>query len=349
MATPTIPERRLMAAGLKKSGQSWGTAEALGAGFGVLLESDGGLNRTQPYLPAMEADSPMVLEGDLGPIDPVVFAPEFTMRYDPGALGIAIALLFGTAGAPDNKGSGAYRHTFQWADENYGNFVTFALEKAAKILEVASAKPMSLDLSVADGLIKGSIGFIGNTLIDSSAVNTLTQMDALTYKDRGNRMKFTEAEVKMNSQIAGAVQSETALEVSDISIHYERPQDNPHKAGSAAIIEPAENAHPIITVDLNFPRMNTVNAAFFATDFIAELEQKMEIRITGTLIGATFYRYIYLVFPRLRVIETEYTWDEVIPARIKLQAEEAAAAPTGFSYARPHAYLENTRSTDYLA
>ena len=51
----------------------------------------------------------------------------------------------------------------------------------------------------------------------------------------------------MNSQIAGDVSSETALEFSDMSIHYERPQDSVHKAGSASIIEPAENGHPIIT------------------------------------------------------------------------------------------------------
>ncbi len=348
MTTPAVPLRKEMAAAITRGTSAWGTAIALGALKGCLLESDGDLKRTQPYVPAMEADSPFVLEGDLPVIDPVNFAPTFSMRYDPGSLGVAIALLFGTAGSPDNKGAGAYRHTFQWANENYGNFLTFALEKVSKIFEVPSAKPMSLDFSVADGLIKGSMGFIGDLVKDDSVINTATQMDAVTYKDRGNRMKFKEAVVKMNSQVAGDVSSATALEVSDMTIHYERPQDNPYKAGSPSIIEPVESAHPIVTVDLTFPRMNAVNAAFFATDFIAELEQKMEIIITGTLIGATFYRYMELQFPRLRIIECDYTWSEVIPGHIKLQAEEPTSVPTGMSYARPHIYLENTRSTDYL-
>lgn len=348
MAIPSVPERRLMAAGFKK-GAAWATALATGAGLGALLESDGGLTRTQPYLPAVEADTPMVLEGDLGPIDPISFTPEFTMRYDPGGIGIAIASLFGTAGAPDNKGAGAYRHAFQWADEIYGNFVTFAVEKRSKIFEVASAKPTAFDLSIADGLIKGSLAFIGNTLIDTSTVNTLTQMDAITYADRGNRMKFSQAVVKMNDEAGGDVSGETALEISDMSIHYERPHDSPLKAGSNFIIEPAENAHPIITVDLTFPRMNTINNAYFTTDFIAEIEKKMEIIITGSLIGSTYYRYLELQFPRLRVVACDYTWDEVIPAHITLQAEEAASTPTGMSYARPHIYLENTASADYLA
>ncbi|MCK4759724.1 MAG: hypothetical protein KAT69_06715, partial [Candidatus Aminicenantes bacterium] len=67
-ATPTIPQRRLLAAGAIKSAQIWGTADAISEG--MLIEGDGGLARTQPYLPAREADTPFVMEGDLGNIEP---------------------------------------------------------------------------------------------------------------------------------------------------------------------------------------------------------------------------------------------------------------------------------------
>ena len=70
MTTPSVAQRRLMAAGFR-NGAAWGTALETGAGLGALLESDGGLSRTQPYLPAKEADTPFPVEGDLGPIDPV--------------------------------------------------------------------------------------------------------------------------------------------------------------------------------------------------------------------------------------------------------------------------------------
>lgn len=348
MTTPSIAQKRLLAAGAKKSAQSWGTAEALGAGYGLDIDTDGGLIRSQSYFPSMGADQPFTKEGDLGQVDPVDFSPEFDLRYDPGAIGILIAQLFGTAGSPDNKGAGAYRHTFQWNDENYGEFSTFAIERVSKIFEVQSAKPYMLDLSVADGFMRGVLGLRGNSLTDNSSVNTATQMDALTYKDRGNRCKFSQAVIKMNDQSGGTIQSETALQVSDMSIHYERPHDGLHAAGSASIIEPAENGAPIVTVDLTFPRMNAVNNIYFTTDFIAEVEKKMEIRITGALIGATYYYYYYLLFPRLRIVECDYTFDEIVPAHIKLQAEEPASNPTGMSYARPHVYLENNRSTDYL-
>jgi len=347
MATPTVPEARLMAFAIKK-GADWGTAVALGATFGALLESDGGLNRTQPYLPAMEADTPFVLEGDLGPINPITFAPEFTMRYDPGGLGIAMASFFGTAGTPVTATAGVYQHTLQWADEIYGNFITFGTERTAKIFEVASAKPISLDLNVAKGLIKGNMAFIGNTLINTSAINTLTQMDAITYADRGNRIKFTETTVKMNDQTGGNAVSETALEVSGLSIHFERPHDNPHKAGSASIIEPAENGHPIITVDLQFPRENTTNMAYFATDFIGEVEKKMLINFQGEIFSGAYTYYWDLYFPRLRVINAPSTYEAVLKNGLQLQAEEASAAPTGMSYARPYLFMENARALDYL-
>lgn len=347
MATPSIPQRRLMAAGFKK-GAAWGTALATGAGLGTLLESDGGLIRNQPYLPARESDTQFVLEGDLGNVEPVTFTPGFSMRYDLGGLGVALASFFGTAGAPASQGQEVYLHTFQWADEIYGNFVTFALEKVSKIFEVASAKPTAFDLSIADMILKATMAFIGNTLIDNSAVNTATQLDAITYATRGNRCKFSQCVIKMNDESGEDVASETALEVSDLSVHYERPHDSPHKAGANTIIEPSENGHPIVNLTLTFPRMNTTNNVYFTTDFIAEVEKKITIEFTGEVIGATTYVF-KMWFPRLRITNCEYTWDEVIPGSITLQAEEAALNPTGMSYKRPYLTLQNKRSTDYLS
>lgn len=346
-ATPIIPQRRLLAAGAKKCASAWGTAEALGAGYGMLIEEDGGLARAQPYLPAAEADTPFPLEGDLGNIEPVEFAPAFTMRYDPGAIGILMAQLFGTAGGPTDLTQGAYGHKLQWADENYGEFATFCVERPSKIYEVSNAKPYMLDLTIADGFLKGALGLRGNTLITNSVLNTLTQIDALTYADRGNRIKFSQLSVYMEDQSGGSPISAGVIEVSDLSIHYERPQDAPHKAGSEYIIEPIENAAPIVTIDLTFPRMNTTNDDYF-DDFIAETEKKMLLRFYGATLGIDEYR-LELWFPRLRVIAADYAFDEVVPGHITLQAEEAVSIPTGMTYKRPWIYMVNTRSTDYIA
>lgn len=349
MTIPSMPQRRLLAAGAKKSAQSWGTAEALGAGYGLLLESDGGLVRNQPYLPAKEADTPFILEGDLGPIDPVDFAPAFTQRYDPGALGILIAQLFGTAGSPGAVGAG-YAHILKWAEENYGEFCSFAVERVSKILEVPSAKPHMLDLNIADGLLKGTLGLRGDTVKNDSSVNTATEMDALTYADRGNRIKFSELTVYLVNQSLGSdPDTTTAIVLSDVSLHFERPQDSPHKAGSKSIIEPMENAHSVITITMTFPRMNAVNNAYFA-DFIAETEKKAYIWFAGAYLnGVSGQKYEFqFYFPRLRITNIDYPFDEIVPGTITLQAEEAASNPDGFGNTVPYLRIVNTRSTDYL-
>lgn len=349
MTTPTIPQKRLLAAGAKKGSSSWGTAEALGAAYGMDIDSDGGLVRNQSYLPAKGADTPFVLEGDLGNIDPVDFAPEFDLRYDPGAIGILLAQLWGTAGTPGAAGNG-WRHRLVWADENYGEFCTFAVERAAKIFEVPSAKPYSFDLSVADGFMRGSIGLRGNSLINTSTVNTLTQMDALTYANRGLRVKFSDltAYLTYQANVTGP-EGTTAIEISDISMHFERPHDGLHGAGSQSIIEPMENGAPIITVSLTFPRMNTVNNPYFA-DFIAETEKKAYFWFKGPVLHTTQYYEFYFYFPRLRVINVDYPNDDIIPCTMTLQAEEAATDTAGFSVSkRPHLFIANDRTTDYIA
>jgi hypothetical protein len=271
------------------------------------------------------------------------------MRYDPGQLGTMLALLFGTAGTPSTLGgTTARKHTLQWADSVYGKFGTFAVERPGKIHEVASAKVMGLDIANSDGIMKGTFHLRGNTLIDTSGVNTLTQMDAITYQDRGNRIKFTEESVKMNAQTGGDVASETALECNDIAVSYKRSFDSPHVKGSASIIEPVENDHAVIQVKLKFPRMNATNAAFFAT-FIAETEQKMLIAGTSVVEAGTAYVYsMKLFFPRLRITEIDYPFDSVVPASMTLVAEEAASNPTEMSYARPYIEIVNKQTTDYL-
>lgn len=348
MTIPTTPQKRFLAAGAIKAANGWGTATAMGDLNGMLIKEDGGLKITRPYQPANEADAPFVLEGDLGNIEPVDFAIGFSMRYDPTAIGVLIAQLFGTASPEPTPVGYGYAHTLQWKDHNYGQFVTFAIERPRKIFEVASAKVYSLDLSIADGFLEGSLGLRGNTLINDSAVNGFNQMDALTYRDKKNRIKFSQISVKMNAEVDGTLVEASALEVSDLSIHYERPHDALHAAGSPSIIEPMENGPPIITVTLNFPRMNDDNDEYFAL-FNAETEQKLEVCATGVLISGDGYNYNFTQqFPRMRIIDIDYPFDDIVPGSIILQAEQAAAVPTGLVYKRPCVYWRNKRSTNYL-
>src|SRR5512136_1440754 len=208
MATPTGPERRLLAVGAKK-GATWGTAVALGATFGLPTRALTGFNVVQEYISANEADTHLHRTSNLDVVKPVDFTHQVDYLYDPGVLGTLVALLMGTAGAPTLQETGVYKHIFQLADTNWNKFATVAAEFPGKIWECHSAKPMEWLVKASErGFVTSDLKFRGDTIVDDSAVNTATQMDALTYTDRENRVLFRQNTVKMNAQSAGSVDSE---------------------------------------------------------------------------------------------------------------------------------------------
>jgi len=353
MATPTGPDRKLYAAGFKKH-TTWGTAVALGATDEVLLREASGIGPPEiPIIPLLESDHVFVKQSILGNVPPKDITIPAYMRYEMGALGRAIAMLFGTAGVPTDL-TGAYKHTLQWADASL-LFGCYAEEFPGKIYEATSAMPFKLELGFADSLFTAALTLKANTVIETSAVNTLTQMDALTLPAsfRETVPTFQQAVVKMNAESGAAVTAETALVVSDLSIVYERALEGtpPHVAGSATVVQPVCGGHEggeKITVKLGFPRMNATNAAYFAT-FIAGTPQKMLIQLTGALITGALYYDFKFYFPRLIMKNPSYTKDEIIKAGLELITEESAAAPTGMTYLRPYAEVVNLQTTDYLA
>jgi hypothetical protein len=358
MATPTGAARKLLAAGFsnKAAATAWGTAVALGATMGLNCKGVSGFNRSQDFLVAQEIDQPLPFSGSLDSIKPVDFTVTTDMLYAPGALGTAISMLFGTAGTPAGPSdTTAYTHTFQWADGIDGSYGTFALEMPGKIWESASVKPMEWSLkSSGGGFVQSELKLRGNTLIDTSAVNTLTQMDALTYDDRGSmgRITFKQQAVYMNAQSGADVDSGTyLLNAMGVEVSFKRTGfDGVIPAGASSILEPAEGGYPEVSVKLNFAHFDAANAAYLATA-IAETTQKMIIRYTGlVLAGATTaYHAMTLYFPRLRMKMPEASYDEIVKNGIELVGEEASAAPTGMSYTRPYLTLVNKRATNYLA
>lgn len=350
MATPTGPERRFLAAGARKA-TTWRTAIALGAGYGLNCKAISGFTPSRDLLVAQEVDSPLPFSGALNIYKPQDFTITSDMLYSPGSLGTLIAQLFGTAGAPSTVDTNARVHTFQWANAGAG-FSTVAVEMPGIIHECPSAKPIEWSLkSAAQGFVTSELKCRGNKIKDDSSTNTATQMDALTYDERTNHVKYEVQNVKMNAQSGADVTSATALEVSGVEVSYKRTgQDGVATSGYGDIQEPAEGGYPDIRVKLKFAHMDSVNRLFLATA-IAETTQKMLIAYThNVLAGATTEYYsMKLYFPRLRMLCPEASWEEIVSLGLELVAEEASAAPTGMTYTRPYVVLTNKRTTDYLA
>jgi hypothetical protein len=246
-------------------------------------------------------------------------------------------------------------HTFQLADGISGKYGTFACEMPGKIWEAASFKPMEWSLkSNGGGIVQSELKGRANTLIDTSAVNTYTQMDALTYDDRGTmgRVTFKDQAVYMNGEsVATDVLATTALNAMGVEFSLKRQGfDSVVPAGASSILEPVEGGYPDIRVKLDFSHFDAANAAYLATA-IAETTQKMAIKFTGLVLAgaATAYHSLVIYLPRMRMLMPEAGFDEIVKNGVELIAEEAASNPTGMSHTRPYMTLTNKRTTDYLA
>lgn len=350
MATPTGPERRFLAAGARKA-VTWRTEIALGANYGLNCKAISGFNPSRDLLTAQEVDSPLPFSGALNVYKAQDFTITSDMLYSPGTLGTLIALLFGTAGSPATIDTSAKAHTFQWANACSG-FASVAVEMPGIIFSCPSALPIEWSLkSSAGGFVQSELKMRGNKIIDNSAVNTLTQMDALTYDERINHIKYEVQNVKMNAQSAGDVTGATAFEVTNVEVSYKRTgHDGVAVSGYSDINQPAEGGYPDIRIKLKWPHMDANNKTMLATA-IAETTQKMLITYThNVLAGAsTEYYSMKLFFPRLRMLCPEASWEEIVNYGVEFIAEEASAAPTGMTYTRPYVVLTNKRTTDYLA
>ncbi len=349
MATPTSPERRLLAAGAKKA-TTWGTAAALGVGSELLLTKLSGMDHSQDYVPAKYANRAFpTANGVLTNIKPPEVTIEAELQYDHGTLEMLMALLFGTAGAPAAQGATvAYKHIYQWADLVAG-FATLCRENAGIIYEVPSFMPSEFTIKVSNGLIIAELKGRGNLVKDDSSVNAATQIDALTFVGQDTPMLFSHGVFKINAESGADVASETALEVAGFEISFKRNHDAQHVAGSSSIIRPRESDFPEVRVKLDFPRFDAVNKLHLAA-LKAETTQKMLIAFTSPLLAATAYPYSRkFYFPRLRMVDTKAPWEEIVKNGLELVAEQATANPTGMSYARPYLETINKFATDVLA
>jgi hypothetical protein len=255
------------------------------------------------------------------------------------------------AGVPAAGGATSKVHTIKWADA-YAQFFTFAVERPAQIWEVPSVVPYKLNIKVAEGFMKGVISLRGSPWTNASAVNTATQMDAITYVDTDGtrRIKLGQGVVWMNAESGAALQASDKIDVSEIEVDYERPIDAIPVAGTDGIMQPSQPDFSKIVVKLKLPRANATNLAYLAT-FQAGTPQKMTITFTGPLIEVDHYYRLVLGFTKLVLMDPpDAPLDPMISNTLTFEFQESAAAPTGMTgHVRPFLTLENLASADYLA
>jgi len=254
----------------------------------------------------------------------------------------------------DVAGVGAglnYLHTLDLINSAVGLFGTYSAEKFTTVHVVPSFKVTKAVFSVNGGLIKSVFSLRGNKIIDNSGIiDVITS--ATTPGGDHVRARFSQAVFRLNGQAAADFDGGGAdtIRPKSFSLEIERKMDAEHVAGSTSIVEPLENDKPSVKLTMEFPRMDTVNAAYFA-DWIAAAEKKADITITGPVIEGAYSYYLKFQFPRLIIEDVEYADSKIIPAKIVLRGVTADTNPTGMTGLTLPVYatLMNITSSNYLA
>lgn len=350
MATPETPSKRFYCCGANQ-GATWGTATAVGANDGILALDDGGFSLVQAYEPYPAIDQIMPKSGDLGLIGPCDFSPPIWLQYEMGAWGGWLTALFGTEAAGANA-SNAVTHVFTWAD-SVAKFWTVVQERPGKIWECPSAMPYKLVIKPDGSHISAVATLRGNTIIDTSEVNTDTQVANVSYVSRANFVNFTHGAFLMATGTGQLTALNDTVQLSDFEISLERAIDGQHVVGSTTIASPIEGAIPNSQLKVTLPRASATNVGYM-TQFLAGTAFHATLTFTGGVIAnstdANNTTQFVFGFPRLVLKGApDAKLEDVIKTNLTFDIEEAAAPPTGMNSARPYCIVRNGQVANYVS
>lgn len=332
---------------------TWRTAVALGAGDGILIQSE-----------SMGAKAPNFVPDDsLGQADIKCLIK--TNENQTGSLqgylrlegwDVMLALALGTAGTPTQISGTAYYNNYSPADAISGLFATLAIKKADTtkgIWEIPSMKVTGFTLSAEIGaLAQITFNEMGNKIETENPVNTTVTLGNVTYPTGCRQAKMDDRfKMRMNDQTGGALSDSDQIYPSSFELTYNRPHDDNYQAGYDDMSEPVQSGFSEATVTLTFDKYNIDD---FMTAISTNVDKKMDILFEGDLIsGGGGERYQMLIqLPKI-------TWSSgsadvggagTIPHVVEGTLLVPDTAPTGMTTVDPvNIYVQNTRTTDPLA
>lgn len=318
---------------------SWGTATAVGAGNGVWVTDDIKVSLSmqidedrsagQGFITSLQVANHNVVKAEL---------PTY-LHYNDVFQNQLWALACGTGGAS----------TFEPATNKTGRYATIVRDKVEFISEVPSAKCSGFELSFGDnGRAEITWMFTASKEVVDSAVNTTTQIDALTFPTQGLRAFFKQVRVRINEASGGALGLGDEIKITDLTFKYEQSMDELFVAGQDSVIEPEDDDFPEITVEMTFARLDPTSSNYIAYHR-DNTPLKMELFFAGP-----DSKSIKIEFPRLQVAEAPVEFkggaDNVAP-EIVMNAYAALAAPTGMAgiTAPFRITTVGSNTTDYFA
>jgi hypothetical protein len=329
-----------------KKGVTYGTPVAVGAGDGLIILSES----LKADVPRID-DTSMFGDGQLRGADVVGkrFAGPLAQpaRYE-GRWLTMLASLLGTAGVP--SGANPYTHTFKPAADPSGVFGTLVLDKQVAIWEFDSAHVDTLTLrseagSGENARARTEFGLIARSLDLASAVNTSTQINALTIPTAGHLLHH-HLTVRMNANGGAGLGSGDVLKARRIELTVKNNyRGDFFFAGAQLIDTPIRNGFMEITgtILLDKYSLNTPGV----TEFLAGTYMKMDLVWTT---GASAIVKLELPYCQILGGDRDAASPAVIENPIPFKCYKPTAAPTGMTTTDSlWIFVTNTQSGDFLA
>jgi len=346
MAWRTTLAKQGQVAGFKKA-TTWGTAIAVSSVCGLPFKSISGLQSTRDVYEVTEVDLPVRQCAFLGVNKPIDLTITSDMSYSPGALGVLIAMVFGSAGAPTGTGD-AQTHKFKLSG-NYGLFGTLAIGMPGEIWEIPSLKPYAWTLKVGgEGLIESEIKAIGNKLVAPATVNNETSMNAITYDERCNHCFSKQMKLYINDQSGEDFQESDVIDINSFECSVTRAHQEIVSITQDQISEPVDIAPATADLKVGFPKYGTDVSGLISAQ-ASGTKKKAKLVLTGPLISGTNYYQITIYFPCLVIKPVTTKYEDIISAEAEFLGLAVSTAPTGMSETVPYMTIVNKRDTDYLA
>lgn len=248
-----------------------------------------------------------------------------------------------------------YSNSYTMANDIVGYFATLAFKKKSDVIvEYPSVKLNGFTL---EGQMNQPLSLTFKGLADeeerSSSVNTTTTMGSVTYRNKEFRLLMdANSYFRVNDQSGDALDSDDNINPSGFSLTLERPMFADLVAGSANILEPAEDGFPNATLKLDFPRYDDTNDTFF-DNLQADTEKKIELYFQGAVIDGSDYYSLKISCPKAKVNEAKSNISGAgrMPVSIVFDLYYETTAPSGMTGINEPFQIDvqNTLSTSPLA
>jgi len=343
-------------AGFKTHTNDWNTTNTgvqLGAGDGLELLPNG-VPRTATVMAentALIGGGPGVQRYPTKATESIEGAATFNWNYSgPQRL---IASLFGVEVA-SSLGSGGYSHLFTLGNNSsiVGNFA-WTDNLRCHDLNMAKVEAITFALP-ADGQ-RGTITptFLAKReLVDGSGANTTSTMASVTLPTQASTryavLTSSQLIVRYNAASGDALAAGDKIYPSGMTLTFARAYKRRRTARNAPYVdEPVVGAWLPVSGSLTFP-IDEVSGWW--SDMVDGTEKKMDIALTGSLIGGSVYWKYLFELPSVNV-STEGLPDlntpDLLETTINFTAHYAASQPTGMAFNFPRLTVTDTTATTH--